>query len=82
LTFTNHPLFQELVPAAHIAVEKFYQDYRDYKTSAAVFTLSGLNARVNGSRTPLPKRSKRFTIIIRTYLQGSLFYDSRLELSI
>lgn len=62
-----HPLFQELITAAHIAVDKFHQEHKDIKVSTPVYLLSGLNARVKGPRTPPPKRSSYPYITLRAF---------------
>jgi hypothetical protein len=57
LAYTNHPLFQELAPAANIAVDKFTREFKDFKVPTQAFMLAGLAARVKDSRPTPAKRS-------------------------
>jgi hypothetical protein len=56
LTYTRHPLFQELVPAVHLVVDTFYKEYKDYKVPTQSFMLAGLAARARDARTFPAKR--------------------------
>jgi hypothetical protein len=46
LSFVSHPLFQELVPAAHTAIENFRSKHPDFKLPASTHMVAGLDARV------------------------------------
>lgn len=46
LSFVSHPLFQELVPAAHTAVENFRSKHPDFKLPVSTHMIAGLDARV------------------------------------
>jgi len=56
LIYTRHPLFQELVPAVHLVVDKFYKEFKDYKPPTQSFMLAGLAARARDARSFPAKR--------------------------
>jgi len=72
LAFTGHPLFQELAPAAHLAVDKFFKDYKDYKGPAQTFLLSGLAARAKDARPSTTKRSTKPSFTFRAFHKALL----------
>ena len=57
MSFASHPLFQELAPAAHIAVDKFLKEYKDFKGPPQTLILAGLDARAKEALTSPSKRS-------------------------
>jgi len=46
LSFVSHPLFQELVPAAHTAIQNFRSKHPDFKLPVTTHMITGLDARV------------------------------------
>lgn len=48
----SHPLFQELVSGAHIALETFRSKHPDYKFPTSAFLVAGLDARVRDFINP------------------------------
>ena len=55
--FNSHPLFLELAPAVHSAVDKFYKEYKDSKSPTTALILAGLEARAKEVIASSTKRS-------------------------
>ena len=55
--FNGHPLFLELAPAVHIAVDKFYKEYKYCKSPTTALILAGLDARAKEVIASSSKRS-------------------------
>ena len=55
--FNGHPLFLELAPAVHSAVDKFYKEYKDFKSPTTALILAGLDARAKEVIASSSKRS-------------------------
>jgi hypothetical protein len=60
--YIGHPIFQELAPAVHMAVDKFYKEHKDFKGPASSFMIGQLakrarDVRPSPAKTP-PKRGK------------------------
>lgn len=54
--FASHPLYQELAPAVQIAVDKFVNEFKEFKTPSSTFLIAGIAARAASFRTPAGKR--------------------------
>jgi len=55
--FNSHPLFLELAPAVHSAVDKYYKEYKDSKSPTTALILAGLDARAKEVIASSTKRS-------------------------
>ena len=67
MAFTAHPLFQESAPAAHIAIDKFYKEYKDFKGPTQSFLLAGLAANAKDACPPSIKRGKILSLTFHAF---------------
>ena len=56
--YFGHPLFQELTPAAHIAVNKFFEEFKNLKGPTQAFLLASLATCAKDAHTLPAKQSK------------------------
>ena len=65
----GHPLFQELAPAAHIAVDKFFKEFKNFKgpTQAFLLAVAGLAACAKDACTSPAKQSKYPSLTFCTF---------------
>ena len=70
MTLCGHPLFQELVPAVHLAIEKFVNDHKDFKLPPQMHSLNTLANRARDQRMNPPKRSSRLSLTFRAFHQA------------
>ena len=66
--FTSHALFQEIPPAAHIAMEEFLSKHPNFEKPPAYSKVAGLNARVQDALQVSAKRGKSSFYFRGSYL--------------
>ena len=61
------PFFQELALAAHIAIDKFFKEFKDFKGPTQAFLLAGLAAHAKDARTLPAKQSNYPSLTFCTF---------------